>query len=330
VKRPWLAPLNPLYAAGVALRNWRIESGREEVKRLQWPVVSVGSLSAGGAGKTPTAIALAKALVAEGFAADVLSRGYGRSSREAVRVRADGTAEEFGDEPLLIARVADVPVFVAAQRYEAGLMAEASPVSGGVTNGLRRVHLLDDGFQHRQLARDVDILLVSRADWRDALLPGGDLREPRSAARRAGVIAIPVDEQDFADELKDWGWSGPLWRLRRVMDLPRVTGSVTAFCGIARAEQFFEGLERAGVRIGARIAFGDHHRYSARDLEMIVTAARKAGATALITTRKDEVRLGTAAGGLRSELPLLTAGLRVEIEHEAIGWLCARLAELTA
>ena len=103
MKRPWLAPLVPLYAAGVALRNWRIEGGREQVKRLRWSVVSVGSLSEGGAGKTPLAIALAKALAAKGISVDVISRGYGRKSREPARVLPDGTAEEFGDEPLLIA-----------------------------------------------------------------------------------------------------------------------------------------------------------------------------------------------------------------------------------
>lgn len=327
MKRPWLAPLIPLYAAGGALRNWRIKSGREPVRRLRWPVVSVGGLSAGGAGKTPTTIALAKALAVAGFAVDVLSRGYRRTSRAAARVRIEGTAEEFGDEPLLIARATDVPVYVAAQRIEVGLLAEADlPEESAIS----RVHLLDDGFQHRQLARDVDVLLVNRRDWRDALLPAGNLREPREAAHRASAIAIPSDEKGFEEELRSWGWRGPVWRLRRVMETPAVDEPVAAFCGIARPEQFFSGLEHAGLRVVARIAFGDHHRYSARDLERVVTAARAAGAAALITTEKDLVRLGVAGDDLRRKLPLLTAGLRVEIEEEAIRWLVERLANVAA
>ena len=125
MRRPWLAPLVPLYAAGLALRNRRIENGSEPVRRLRFPVVSVGSLSAGGAGKTPLTIALAKALTRRGLTVDVLSRGFGRQSRLPARVDPNGTAEVFGDEPLLITLETGVPVYVATQRYEAGLLAEA-------------------------------------------------------------------------------------------------------------------------------------------------------------------------------------------------------------
>ena len=115
-----------------------------------WPVVSIGNLSTGGAGKTPLTIALAKLLTARGFQVDVLSRGYGRRSALSLAVNPNGTTEDFGDEPLLIARAAGVPVFVGAQRYEAGLLAEASANSN--QNDTRpQVHILDDGFQHRQL-----------------------------------------------------------------------------------------------------------------------------------------------------------------------------------
>src|ERR1700752_4234048 len=184
MKRPWLAPLVPVYAAGAALRDLRIRNGWEPVRRLRWPVVSVGNLSTGGAGKTPLAIALARLLTSRGFHVDVLSRGYGRTSREAARVSPDGTAAEFGDEPLLIARETGVPVYVALQRYQAGLLAEAeadaASAAGEQNIGQSEspsAHLLDDGFQHRQLHRDVDILLMNRADWHDSLLPAGNLRE---------------------------------------------------------------------------------------------------------------------------------------------------------
>ena len=157
--RRLLLPLAPAYRLALALRALRLRWGMEPVRRLRWPVVSVGNLSTGGSGKTPLTIALAKALRQRGFCVDVLSRGYGRQSQLAARVRLDGTAEEFGDEPLLIAREAGVPVYVARQRFEAGLLAEAEAPSNASV-----VHLLDDGFQHRQLARAASILLVSRQD----------------------------------------------------------------------------------------------------------------------------------------------------------------------
>jgi tetraacyldisaccharide 4'-kinase len=288
-------------------------------------VVSIGNLSAGGAGKTPTTIALAQALLRRGLQVDVLSRGYGRESQLPARVGPGGTYDEFGDEPLLIARETGVPVYVAPLRYEAGLLAEAE--SAAVSRST--VHLLDDGFQHRQLFRDVNILLVNRADWQDWLLPAGNRREPLRAARRATVMAIPAEEPEFEAVLRAWGWQGPVWRLRRKMEVPAVNSPVIAFCGIARPEQFFAGLESAGLHLAARFAFPDHHPYSAADRERLLAAARPAGAAALLTTEKDRVRLGKLATARPEALPLLTAGLRVEIEHEddAIVWLLGRVIE---
>jgi tetraacyldisaccharide 4'-kinase len=322
MRRTWLAPLSPLYAAAVALRALRLRWGLEPVRRLRWPVVSVGNLSTGGAGKTPLTIALAKLLSGNGFHVDVLSRGYGRQSRHAARVRPDGAAEEFGDEPLLIAREAGVPVYLARQRYDAGLLAEAQTPPEGAA-----VHLLDDGFQHRQLYRDVDILLLNRQDWRDSLLPAGNLREALSAAKRASVIALPADEPELEAELRAWGWQGPVWRLHRRMEVPAVDGPAAAFCGIARPEQFFAGLEAAGVQLAARTAFPDHHRYTARDLERLLAEARAAGATALLTTEKDCVRMGGLSSAFPASLPLKTVRLRMEIEDEAaaIEWLAGRV-----
>ena len=325
--RPMLLPLNPLYRAGLALRELRLRTGLEPVRRLRWPVVSVGSLSAGGSGKTPMTIALARMLSARGFHVDVLSRGYGRKSREAVRVRPDGTADEFGDEPLLIAQKAGVPVYVAAQRFEAGSLVESAAESEEMPPGRPVLHLLDDGFQHRQLHRDIDILLVSRGDWHDRLLPAGSLREDRGAAKRAQVLAIPADDPGFAEELRVFGWSGQVWRLRREMEVPAVNGAVAAFCGIAKAEQFFDGLAAKGLHIAAKIAFRDHHRYSPKDRDAIVATARKSGASALITTEKDRVRIGEMASTIPGSLPLLTAGLRIDFEDDAIEELVARLVE---
>jgi tetraacyldisaccharide 4'-kinase len=329
-------------------------------------VVSIGNLSMGGSGKTPLTIALAKALVQRGLRVDVLSRGYGRQSKLAARVNPSGTAEDFGDEPLLIAREAEVPVYVAPQRYNAGIDPGAPPAPSAPSSpgappmpdaplspgapSLRAlcarvgdlksqqpfvqedsrppiVHLLDDGFQHRQLARDVDILLLSAQDLADTLLPAGNLREPLRAARRASAIAIPADDPNLEDHLRNLGWQGPVLRLRRTMKILTVTGPIAAFCGIACPEQFFAGLEAAGVKLVLRQAFPDHHCYTALDLNRLVTAARDAGATAFVTTEKDFVRLGALASTFPESIPLSAVGLRIEIENEAatIDWLVDQL-----
>jgi tetraacyldisaccharide 4'-kinase len=326
--RPLLWPLVPVYRLGLALHEMQLRMGLKPVRRLRWPVVSIGNLSTGGSGKTPLTIALARALTARGVHVDVLSRGYGRRRKVVVRVAPGGSVDDFGDEPLVSARETGVPVYVAAERYEAGMLAEAEKqgTSEQGNKGTRNtpdttsqgsVHLLDDGFQHRQLARDVDILLLSRADLNDHLLPTGNLREPLHAAERAQVIAIPADEGDIETEIRSRGWRAEVWRLRRVMEVPPVDGPVVAFCGIAGPGQFFAGLEAAGVQLAARFAFSDHHRYTQSDLARVEDEARKAGATALLTTEKDRVRLGARVKSLAESLPLRTVGLRIEIEDHA-------------
>ncbi len=328
--RPLLWPLVPAYRLALGLREVQLRTGLKTVRRLRWPVVSIGNLSAGGAGKTPLTIALAKALAARGAHVDVLSRGYGRRSAVPLLVERDGTAEDFGDEPLVIAREAEVPVYVAAERYEAGLLAERTSQSAAADETASqdfRVHLLDDGFQHRQLHRDLDILLLSGADLRDHLLPAGNLREALRAAERSDVIATPLDEPEVADWIRSQGWEKTIWRLRRRMDVPQIDGPVFAFCGIARPEQFFMGLERAGLRLAGRFAFPDHHGYTPRDLERIVAAARKANAAALVTTEKDRVRLDAMAASIPLSLPLGTVPVRlvIEDEAEAIDWMMGRM-----
>jgi tetraacyldisaccharide 4'-kinase len=326
--RPALLPLVPLYRAALGVRSLQLQLGWELVRRLRRPVVSVGSLSAGGAGKTPMVIALARGLLSLGLQVDVLSRGYGRRSLAASRVDPEGHAEEFGDEPLLIARQAGVPVYVAAQRYEAGRMAEAN------SDGAPVVHLLDDGFQHRQLHRDVNLLLLDENDLTDRLLPAGNLREPLSAMLRATVVAIPAGDRAASVEslLGARGWNGPVWRIFRRVQVPVIEGRVVAFCGIARPAQFFAGLESAGMQLAARLSFADHHPYTNRDLEQILSSAQSAGAKAIVTTEKDRVRLGGLALRLKERAALHTANLRVEIQDEdaALDWLQEQIAEAAA
>jgi tetraacyldisaccharide 4'-kinase len=318
--RMLLAPLTPLYRFGLVLRERALRTGGEPIRWLRSPVISIGNLSTGGAGKTPLAIALAQALMARGIAVDVLSRGYGRRSRSAARVDPASSAEEYGDEPLLIARLAGVAVYVAPERYDAGLVAESETEAQGA-----HVHILDDGFQHRQLHREVDILLVSREDLSDRLLPAGNLREPLSAMLRASVVAIPASDPALESDLRERGLRAPIWRLHRRMEIPPLEGPALAFCGIARPAQFFLGLEAAGVRVAGRKAFPDHHRYSQADFDRLSAQARAAGAKAFVTTEKDSVRLRE----FQISLPVHTAALRIEIEDEraAIDWLLARIAE---
>lgn len=334
--RKFLLPLTPLYRLALGLRELRLRSGLESVRRLRYPVVSIGSLSAGGSGKTPLTIAIAKALTRRGLQVDVLSRGYGRSNNAAMRVDPSGSAEDFGDEPLLIARESGAPVYVAPQRYDAGCLAESAQSDSSA----QIVHLLDDGFQHRQLHRDVNILIVDDRDLHDHLLPAGNLRESLRAFERADVIAIPSESRELAHYLLDPiqidrnseepRWIGPIWRLDRRMTVPSISGPIVAFCGIARSDQFFNGLESQGLHLASRIAFADHHRYDQHDVDCILGAARSINAAAVVTTEKDHVRLGKLQAQFSAMCPLLTAHLTMEIEDEsaAIDWLFSRLPYL--
>ena len=315
MKRPWALPLVPLYAAGAALRGIGMTP-----KRLAWPVISVGSLSAGGAGKTPFVIALAQLLKREGFQIDVLSRGYGRIQTSVEQVDPEGDAERFGDEPLLIAREVRVPVFVGSQRFEAGRLSEQEAQTG--------VHLLDDGFQHRQLARDADIVLVSSEDLADWLLPAGNLRERKSALQRADVLAVQAGDDSAVERLQAMRLEQPVWRFLREMVVPKVEEPVYAFCGIARSEQFFSGLERAGMTLVAKKAFPDHYQYRAGDVRTLEQFADRMGASGgLMTTDKDRVRMGALGERLAQMVPVNTAGLRIVFEDEAgiAAWLKVRL-----
>jgi tetraacyldisaccharide 4'-kinase len=308
----------------------RLALGLEKVQELNWPVISVGNLSTGGAGKTPLTIELARLLSAAGVSIDILSRGYGRKSLHAASVNPEGSAVEFGDEPLLIAQATGLPVYVARHRYEAGIEAELNASieaqSTATTNSLQ-IHLLDDGFQHRQLHRSIDILLMNHRDWNDWLLPAGILR--------ASVIAIPCDEAELEKELRAAGFKGPIWRLKRTMEVAAAIAKLGAsgnqpiagFCGIAHAAPFFEGINSAGIPLVARVVFPDHHPYSESDLHQIIESAQKAGATALLTTEKDLARLGAQRQLLETTMPIASVGLRTEIleAERALSWIFERL-----
>ena len=296
--------LDALFGASVRLRNSLYDSGRVRANRLAGPVVSVGNISVGGAGKTPFVIAIGELLKQRAIEFDVLSRGYRRSTKGVLQVDPSGAPAEFGDEPLLIARRLNVPVIVGESRYHAGAWSEGKYGP--------RFHLLDDGFQHRRLARDFDIVLVTAADLADRLLPAGRLREPLASIRRADAVVIADDVNPTHLPLHG---DQALWRIRRGIEILPLrcpassavgvssetetdTETLLVFCAIARPLRFVDDLQKAGVRVAEQLPFPDHHRYSAADIETLLANARKSGATGFITTEKDLINLGPLAARL--------------------------------
>ena len=314
-------PVTGLFGAATALRNGLFDRGLLSARRLQQPVVSVGNLAAGGAGKTPFVIGLGELLKARGVRFDVLSRGYRRKTRGVLVVEAGGNAAEFGDEPLLIARRLDVPVIVGESRYEAGLVAEQRFQA--------QLHILDDGFQHRSLARDFDVVLMTERDFDDRLLPFGRMREPLSSLRRADAVVLPQEfsRKNFSvHELAIETLARQqklIWRMRKDIEVASAPVSPVVFCGIARPRQFFAQVRDAGINPAAEVEFRDHHSYERRDIERLLSMRGKLGAGGFLTTEKDAVNLGA----LQSELnPVAVATLSVTFDHptEIVSTILAR------
>jgi tetraacyldisaccharide 4'-kinase len=335
-------PLTGLYGAGIALRNTLFDRGVLPALRLDEPVISVGNLSAGGSGKTPFVITLGELLRERGVHFDVLSRGYRRKTRGVLVVDPQGSAADFGDEPVLIARRLGVPVIVGESRYQAGQLAEQKFQT--------QLHLLDDGFQHRALARDFDIVLLAPGDLEDRLLPSGRLREPLSSLQRADAIVLPRDLAAGHPALR----GKPVWRMTREIEItgihiknvlwegtalavplappesggfsPGAPPSPIVFCGIARPQQFFAQVRAAGVSPVAEIAFRDHHAYDTSDIQRLVAMRRESGADGFLTTEKDAINLGP----LRADLePLAVATLKLTLGRPAdlVDTILARIAE---
>jgi tetraacyldisaccharide 4'-kinase len=301
-----LTPLVPLYAAALSAKNIAYDSRWIKPKSLSWPVISVGNLSVGGAGKTPVVIRLAELLAKQGHHVDVLSRGYGRSTQSVERVDAEGSAARYGDEPILIARNANVPVYVASDRYAAGALAEREQPAQGI-------HLLDDGFQHRRLARNVDIVVLHRSDFEERLLPAGRLREPLSALKRASVLLLREEDRHLEIELKRRNLAAPIWIQRRRLAIPPLKRTI-AFCAVARPDEFFSALRSHSGDIAATSAFRDHHTYSDADLDQLLDLRDQHSSEVFITTEKDWVRLTPEQ---RTRLaPLNVARLEVVFENE--------------
>ncbi len=287
--------LSALYAALARRRRERYAARPDLRRRLRRPVISVGNLAVGGRGKTPLVAAIARELLRMGERPAILSRGYARTDavdgvvvvRDADGIRSD--LARAGDEPLMLARqLPGACVLVSPDRYLAGRLAESQL---GAT-----IHLLDDGFQHLQLERDVDILIIGRDDIANPVtLPAGRLREPLDTC----IVADAIVAADADVEVDVAGGDIPLFRVTRAIG-PAIGGDgmaevagrpVVAVAGIAAPERFFDDLRRAGYTLAATIAFPDHQPYSRRDLARIAARATAAGAAAVVTTEKDFVRL---------------------------------------
>ena len=293
-----MSTLSFLFGAGVRVRNTLYDRGLFRARKLRGPVISVGNVSVGGSGKTPFVLLLGKLLKARGVNFDVLSRGYGRNTRGIILVDPKGNPRDFGDEPFLLARHLGVPVVVGENRYQAGMFAEKKFGS--------QFHLLDDGFQHRGLARQFDIVLITPEDSRDQLLPAGRLREPLTSLRRADAIVLTNDEP--ADSLPLEGKR--LWRVRRGILPENIPPRPVVFCGIARPQDFLLQLRGAGIEPAAKAIYRDHHAYSEQDVSALLKLREDHGAGGFVTTEKDAINLGEYLSALK---PLAIVPVKMEL-----------------
>lgn len=300
-------------------------------------MVSVGSLRVGGSGKTPVVGRVAELLRATGERPAILSRGYAREiEADGVTVVSDGQriladVRTAGDEPLMLARAhPQVAVLVCASRYLAGRFAEERL---GTT-----VHVLDDGFQHLALARDVDLLLADRADLDDHVLPRGWLREPIAAAARADALLTSESDPAVVALVQSILRVPAVFHVHRTVGPVRLlssrhvvspsAGPALALAGIARPERFFDDMALAGWSVADTVAFRDHHRFTAADKASVARRARESGATLLLMTAKDAVRWDEP---VTEGLPVAVAELTTTIDPTSFGgWLLDRLAQARA
>jgi len=297
-----LNPLSFIYGSAVRVRNALYDRGVVPVKQLEGPVVSVGNISAGGAGKTPFVMLFGELLKTRGVKFDVLSRGYGRHTRGVLLVDPAGLPHQFGDEPLLIARKLQVPVIVGEDRYNAGKFAESKFGP--------QLHILDDGFQHRGLARDFDIVLVTPQDATDKLLPAGRLREPLRSLRRADAVVLSAGATPDAFPIGDTA----VWKVRRGILPKDVPPRPVVFCGIARPQSFVLQLRAACIDPVAEAFYRDHHAYTDKDIRELLALKQRSEAGGFVTTEKDAVNLGPYLSALE---PLAVVPVKMELADSA-------------
>ncbi|HEX8557444.1 MAG TPA: tetraacyldisaccharide 4'-kinase [Pyrinomonadaceae bacterium] len=334
-----LAPLGMLYGALTGARARLYRSGYLKTEKVGAPVVSVGNLTAGGTGKTPLVEWAARALAGEGRRPCVLTRGYGRRDESRRVVASDGErvlaeVAECGDEPRLLAERLLGAASVVCDRDRVAAARWAREALGA------EVFVLDDGFQHLRIARDLDVVTLDATDpWGGGhLLPRGRLREPRSALRRAGCVVITRSE--LATDLEELraeaarlsgGRAAVIASRVRTLGLKALgnpeggvvgasasgegapAGPFAAFCGVGNPRAFFEHLRREGFGLAYTRAFADHHAYTAADASAVSREAVRRGARALLTTTKDAVKLV----GLGFALPCYAVEVGLEFDDES-------------
>ena len=268
-----LAPLGWLYGASVAWKHRRAAPYCAEV-----PVICVGNLTAGGSGKTPVAIEIARCLIDRGRKPFFLSRGYGGKQRGPLEVTVEHRASEVGDEPLLLAHTA--PVIIAHDRRAGAVLAEERGAD---------VIIMDDGHQNFALAKDLSLVVVDGETGfgNDRVIPAGPLREPIAQGLvRADAIVVTGDGMPDLG-----GFSKPVLRTHLTHLEPDIAGRrVVAFAGIGRPDKFFQSLKAQGANLLAAMRYGDHHTYTAGEIARLRSKARAHNAE-LVTTEKDFVRL---------------------------------------
>lgn len=300
-----LLPVSWAYGAGMAIRNMCYDSGLLTTRRTGVPVISVGNLTAGGTGKTPLVAELVRRLQSRGRRVGIVSRGYGRVSRGPVIVAAPGmpgtSVEQAGDEAAMLAmQLRDAIVVVAERRSEAAEIAVG-------TLGAETL-VMDDGFQHRAVWRDLNILVIDgRSDIRrEPVLPAGLRREPLSGIARADLIGIskvdsPAEVRKIGESLARWN-TAPVFGFRLVSDglvdlqtsEPVVSGAsrrVTVMSGIGDPKGFSTTVRNAGMEVAEETDFGDHHMFTAEEVTAVLASAVSLKAQRVITTEKDAVRL---------------------------------------
>src|SRR5579859_6625165 len=322
-------PLAAGFRMGVALRTAAYRRGWLATRRLNRPVVSVGNLSVGGTGKTPFVAFLAERLLAHGLKPGILTRGYGRRNGADLIAIDPGSGRapdprEVGDEPALLARkLPQVPIIVCADRYRGGRLAEDKFKVD--------VHILDDGFQHFALARDVDIVLLDVTQQLSdrELLPAGRLREPLSALTRAQCVVLTrselADPGPTEERVRKINSKAGIFhcstKLQGVMDIFNgkisalqavIDGPVYAFCGIGNPAAFFADLGQWGFSVAARAEFPDHHVYTPDEITRLVANARKAGAKFLLTTEKDALNFPRMD---KTEIPIFACVIQAEVRE---------------
>ena len=322
-----LPPLSLLYGAVTRTRLSLYRRGTFQTTKLDRPVISIGNITTGGTGKTPLVEYIARTIASQGKKVCILTRGYGRKDPHLQVIVSDGygvlaSPSEAGDEPYLLATklAGQAAVISSADRIAAGHEA--------IKDFGTDVFVLDDGFQHLRLARDLNIVCIDATNpWGGGrLLPYGRLRESLDGLKRADCAVLTrCDHVESVDslraELLELTDGRPIFESRmrpaRVTSLKNgpetiaVPGRVGAFCAVGNPSSFFESLRRLGYELGLERAFADHHVYSQGEVESLIATAKQVGATALVTTAKDAVKLR----GLAFSMPCYVLEIEIAIDE---------------